>query len=186
MKGIRLPRSQSWLQPMVLQQTRQPFLASLSEKKPQHVIGISKSSSCRLLLGSKHRIYTEWEAQAGGALRVQGQSRLPRETCHRKESQAHTYHHWEVLNERMQKVDLSTQPVIPVCPETTAGSLQLQGLSGLQKEFKATLGKSVRIYPEIEWVETTVKGLVTRGKVLGSIPSKETGRGTRSRVTTRP
>lgn len=65
----------------------------------------------------------------------------------------------------MQKVGLLTQPVISACLETKAGGLQLQGLSGLQKEFKATLGKSVRIYPEIEWVETTVKGLLTRGKV---------------------
>lgn len=80
----------------------------------------------------------------------------------------------------MQKVGLLTQPVISACLETKAGGLQLQCLSGLQKEFKATLGKSMRIYPKIEWVETTVKGLLTRGKVLGSIPSKETGRGARS------
>lgn len=50
----------------------------------------------------------------------------------------------------MQKVGLLTQPVISACLETKAGGLQLQGLSGLQKEFKTTLGKSVRISPEIE------------------------------------
>lgn len=68
-------------------------------------------------------------------------------------------------------MDLLTQLIIPVCRETKAGGLQLQGLSGLQ-EFKATLGKSVRTYQKIERIETKVKCLLTRGKVLGSIPSR--------------
>ena len=62
----------------------------------------------------------------------------------------------------MQMVDLLTKPVISVCQETKAGRLQLQGLSGLQKELRAILGKSVRTYGRREWIETTGECLLTR------------------------
>ena len=62
----------------------------------------------------------------------------------------------------MQMSDLLTKSAIPVCQETKAGGLQLQGLSGLQKEVKVTLGKSVKTYRKIEWIETTGKCLLTR------------------------
>lgn len=46
----------------------------------------------------------------------------------------------------MQMVDLLTKSIISVCQEIKAGGLQLQGLSGLRKEVRATLGKAARTY----------------------------------------